>query len=94
MNEILQRLKAQTPKFFRNIINISLSISALSGLIIGSGLVIQDSIFGLVAQSGIIAGIVASFVAKLTTIYGVSEEITPKIQGIIDPDLKPNPNTK
>lgn len=94
-----KRLKAKTPKFFKNIINFSLAISALSTLILTSGLVIPDSILGIITQVGIIAGITSSFIAKLTTLYGLDEEgevITEEtlVNFTVNPDTKQNPSTK
>lgn len=101
MKEILNRLGAKTPTFFKNIISISLAITTLSGLLLGSGLVFPESIGGLIAKAGIIAGIVSAFISKLTTIYGVKDgEIVKPDSTImyepetINPDTKPNPPKK
>jgi len=74
MKEIINRLLGRTPTFFKNIINIAISVSTLSTLILTSGLVIPDSTLGFITKSGIVAGIVAGFVAKLTTLYGVNKD--------------------
>ena len=94
MKEILQRLKAETPQFFKDIINISLSITALSGLLLTSGIVFPESVVGFIAKAGMIAGICSAFVAKLTTIYGLQENKVQKFADTMNPDTKDNPKTK
>lgn len=99
MRELINRLFSKTPKFFQNIIKISISISTLSTLILTSGLVIPDSALGFITKSGIIAGIVAAFISKLTTLYGVDQETKEVIKyakedETINPDGKDNPKTK
>lgn len=100
LKEIIKRLKAKTPKFFKNLIKISLAVSAISGAILTSGLVIPDSVAGWISQIGIIAGLVSAGISKLTTIYGISEEteespiIYAKEDETINPDGKDNPKTK
>lgn len=74
MKELYKRFFSKTPKFFKGVINISISISTLSTLILTSGLVIPDSTLGFITKAGIIAGVVSSFVAKLTTLYGLDED--------------------
>lgn len=99
IKEIWNRLKGKTPKFFQNIIKISIAISTLSTLILTSGLVIPDSILGFITKGGIVAGIVSAFISKLTTLYGTNEQgeviKEPEIYAdTLDPDLKPNPPKK
>lgn len=96
MKEFFKRWSAKTPKFFKNIINISIGISTLSTLILTSGLIIPDSVLGFITKSGIIAGIVSAFISKLTTLYGLDEEgeVIQSYADTIVPDDRPNPGKK
>lgn len=90
---------SKTPKFFKNVIKISIAISTLSTIILTSGLVIPDSILGIITQIGIVSGVVSAFVSKLTTLYGIDEETKEPITyfsepDTINPDSKDNPKTK
>jgi hypothetical protein len=72
-NQIFQRFFSKTPKIFRIIRNIGLSVAGISATIIGAGLTIPDSILGVISQIGIVAGVVAAGISQLTTIWGVDE---------------------
>jgi len=96
--EIYNRLKGKTPKFFKNIIKISIAVSTLSTLILTSGLVIPDSVLGLITKIGIVAGIVSAFISKLTTLYGTDEDgkvvMYAAEDDTLNPDERKNPPTK
>lgn len=99
MSEIWNRLKAKTPKLFRNIRNIGLTVSAISVTILGAGIAIPDSLGALISLIGAVAGAVAAGIAQLTTIWGTDEDgEVIKAEDIyadtINPDTKPNPSTK
>lgn len=99
MKEFFKRWSAKTPKFFRNIINISIGISTLSTLILTSGLIIPDSVLGFITKTGIIAGIVSAFISKLTTLYGLDEQgevikAQDYYADTVVPDERPNPPKK
>lgn len=74
MKQLWDRFLAKTPKLFKTIRNIGLSLVGLSGIILTSGLAIPESIIGIISQIGIIAGATAAGIAQLTTIWGVDED--------------------
>lgn len=97
MKEILARLTSQTPKFFKIIRNISLSLATLGGLIIATDLAMPDSFVDILSKIITISGITAAFIAQLPTIWGVKdgEVVEPdNVLFTINPDTKPNPPTK
>lgn len=96
MSEIWNRLKAKTPKLFKNIRNIGLTISAISVTILGAGIAIPDSLGALISLIGAIAGAVAAGVAQLTVIWGVDEQgkVIESYADTIVPDDRPNPPKK
>jgi len=93
MKEIINRLKAATPTFFKNIIKISFAITTLSSLLLTSGLVIPESVAGMISQIAIVASITSIFISTMTTKYGVKDgEVVQPFT--VNPDTKPNPPKK
>lgn len=74
MKQIIKRFLSKTPKLFRIIRNIGLSIAGISATIVGSGIVIPNSILAIISQVGIVAGITAAGIAQLTTIWDIDED--------------------
>ena len=67
MNEIIERLKAETPLIFKRIIYIGISLGALGGGILAAQHQLEPWIVGMAGnliQIGIVAGIVASLAKK------------------------------
>lgn len=65
MSELVKRLLAKTPRFFKKLRAIAIAIGTLSTLIVTSGLAIPDTYLFIIGQVGIAAGIVGGFIASL-----------------------------
>lgn len=65
ITELWKRLGRSTPKFFKKIRAIAVAVASLSTLIVTSGLAIPDTYLFIIGQTGMIAGVVAGFVASL-----------------------------
>ena len=65
MSELMKRITAKTPKFFKKLRAIAIAVGSLSTLIVTSGLAIPDTYLFIVGQIGIASGIVGAFIASL-----------------------------
>lgn len=74
MRHLWSRLLAKTPKIFRIIRNIGLTVAAFSVTITTSGIALPGSLLEYVSQIGLIAGAVAAGISQLTTTWGIDED--------------------
>lgn len=65
MSELMKRISAKTPKFFKKVRAIALAVGSLSTLIVTSGLAIPDTYLFIIGQAGMVAGIITAFIASL-----------------------------
>jgi len=99
---LLQRLFSETPKFFKIIRNISLSLATLSGLIIAANLAIPESFVDILTKIIAVSGITAAFISQLPTIWVIEENGVVEVKKsedfaesfTINPDEKANPKNK
>jgi len=98
MSELINRFFSETPKFFKKVRAVCIAVGSLSTIIVTSGLALPESWTFLIAQAGIIAGIIGALIASLpvkdTADIVDTKTVILSVEDTINPDGKDNPKTK